>query len=244
MCSPGDGDWPFLVASDANTRWAAVTSATTTRCRLGIIKRAPPPSRWISHIPVGSCPDREIGGVSSAARRMTWQTLTPPSGPWGNIATLTVGIAAIRPARVWFVTAPDGPAPTRRCFKDTPDDLFTPQPFDGHGFSIHRRRSIESSEVAIFIHGFRGEGYATWGDSPNNFGRMLFYADERAPLDIGMFRYSTGMVAAATRARHLDRAAERLAQAIQELSTIYKSIYFISHSLNRPAARDTRVASQ
>ena len=123
------------------------------------------------------------------------------------------------------------PAPTRGCFKDIPDDHFTPEPFDGHGFNIHRRSSVASSEVAIFIHGFRGEGYGTWGDPPNNFAQMLFDADQQAPVDVGVFRYNTGFIAAITRDVHLDRAAARLAQAIQELSSIYKSIYFICHSL-------------
>lgn len=60
---------------------------------------------------------------------------------------------------------------------------------------------------------------------------MLFHADQQPSVDIGIFRYNTGFIAAATRAVHLDRAAERLAQALRELSTIYESIYFICHSL-------------
>jgi hypothetical protein len=98
-------------------------------------------------------------------------------------------------------------ASTPRCFNEIPDDDFAPAPFTGHGFNIHRRSKARGSEVAIFIHGFRGKGYETWGDSLNSFPQMVFEADQQGPVDVGVFRYNTGFIAAFTRDVHLDRAA-------------------------------------
>ena len=119
-----------------------------------------------------------------------------------------------------------------RSFKWVIKDHFAREPFDGRGCNVHRRTKETSTEVAIFIHGFRGQGYETWeGSSNDSFPGMVFGADDEAPIDISIFRYNTGIIGALTRSVHLERAAKRLSRAIEELSGTYKSIYLICHSL-------------
>src|SRR4051812_28074314 len=83
-------------------------------------------------------------------------------------------------------------------------DDFTPEDFDELSFNLHTR-SCRPRKVAIFIHGFGGNGYSTWG----NFPRYIFTGGEYEPLDIAVFNYHSGVWAIFTRRSKLDLDAQR-----------------------------------
>lgn len=120
-----------------------------------------------------------------------------------------------------------GAAPQHNYYQLIVDDVYSKAKFDARSFNVHKRESIDSNEIVIFIHGFMGNGYGAWADFP----QLMFYSNEGPPIDIGIFRYRTGIRAAATRSVNLDMAAERLSEALKELSITYKSIHFVVHSL-------------
>ncbi|MCG7597278.1 putative lipase [Mycobacterium sp. PSTR-4-N] len=94
--------------------------------------------------------------------------------------------------------------------------------------NLHRNPGRPGQTLAIFVHGFDGDGYGTWLDFP----KYIFNGTpDGTAIDVAIFRYDTGHIAALKRKVNLPVAAERLAESIRELSATYSSIYFVCHSL-------------
>ena len=103
-------------------------------------------------------------------------------------------------------------------------DQFQPLPFllDG-SLNVHQHRP-SSNTLVVFVHGFLGDGYETWG----NFPKYIF--DSRT--DVGVFDYPTG----SDRRKRIktptpESSARFLAQEISSLDSTYKHIFLFGHSM-------------
>lgn len=120
------------------------------------------------------------------------------------------------------------PASLNHYFQEFTQDSFSTFDFNESGLNLHRHPNRSRREIAVFIHGFNGTGYKTWREFP----RYLFDGTaDGTSIDVGIFRYNTGFLAAAKRNVNLSLTAERLAAALREITSTYDSIYLICHSL-------------
>lgn len=103
-------------------------------------------------------------------------------------------------------------------------DHFEPFDFlsDG-GLNIHQHRS-RTRTLAVFVHGFMGDGYETWGEFP----RFLF----DSPLDVAVFDYPTGSDhAKRLKAPAPETSARLLCQEISSLESDYEDVILLGHSM-------------
>lgn len=106
-------------------------------------------------------------------------------------------------------------------------DIFITETFDGRSCNLHFRPAGLETRLVIFVHGFGGNGYTTWGQFPG----MLFSVDSTKRNDVAIFNFESGIRTVLTRRSKLDNDINRLAATLLELSAKYKSIVIVAHSL-------------
>jgi pimeloyl-ACP methyl ester carboxylesterase len=116
-----------------------------------------------------------------------------------------------------------------------------PRPSSNEPLVIHRRTKGQDRAILIFIHGFGGNRYSTWGKFPE-FLFVDFPKEFRPELDLGFYEYRTAFRRIRfTRSVTLKKEAGLLADLIRDLSD-YRKVIFIVHSmggiLTKAAIRD------
>ena len=95
---------------------------------------------------------------------------------------------------------------------------------------IHRRSRGQDRAIIIFIHGFGGNRYTTWGKFPQ-FLFADFPKESRPELDLGFYEYRTAFRRLRfTRSITLKKEAGILADVIRDLGD-YRKVILIVHSM-------------
>lgn len=97
---------------------------------------------------------------------------------------------------------------------------------DDCGMNLHIHPHRSERTLVIFIHGFNGEGYGTWGEFP----RLLFDDCHGFSADVAVFRYATGFAAARQKTVNVNATINRLQLAIQELAPHFSAVFVFCHS--------------
>lgn len=101
---------------------------------------------------------------------------------------------------------------------------FDPFPFLSDGsLNVHKHVAVARTLV-VFVHGFMGDGYETWGEFP----RLVF--DKQ--MDVGVFDYPTGL----DRGKRIktpspESSARFLSQEISLVASEYDDIFLLGHSM-------------
>ncbi|MFJ9126615.1 esterase/lipase family protein [Streptomyces sp. NPDC102340] len=97
--------------------------------------------------------------------------------------------------------------------------------------NVHAKTGRQAQAVVVFVHGFTGGGYATWGMWP----RLVFDQISEEPLDVATYEYATLHKAWLRRhlGANLHEVASQLADWIRSLheDNGYRDIYLVTHSL-------------
>jgi len=112
------------------------------------------------------------------------------------------------------------------------EDFQTPafSPFRNDPLVIHRRTRGQDRAIIIFVHGFGGNRYTTWGKFPQ-FMFADFPKESRPELDLGFYEYRTAFRRLRfTRSIALKKEAGILADIVRDL-TDYRKIILIVHSM-------------
>lgn len=110
-------------------------------------------------------------------------------------------------------------------------DRFEPVAFDHTGMHVHAKPGRDAQAVVVFVHGFTGSGYATWGMWPE----LVFDQSSEEPLDVATYEYATLHKAWLRRhiGANLPEVASQLADWIRSLhqDNGYQDVYLVTHSL-------------
>jgi pimeloyl-ACP methyl ester carboxylesterase len=112
------------------------------------------------------------------------------------------------------------------------EDFQTPafSPFRNDPLVIHRRTRGQDRAIIIFVHGFGGNRYTTWGKFPQ-FMFADFPKENRPELDLGFYEYRTAFRRLRfTKSITLKKEAGILADIVRDL-TDYRKIILIVHSM-------------
>ncbi|WP_152447815.1 alpha/beta hydrolase [Rhodococcus triatomae] len=104
---------------------------------------------------------------------------------------------------------------------------FKSVPFDETSINVHQHDRTRAKSVVVFVHGFTGSGYKTWGSFP----KFIFSDESGPPRDVAVYRYSKGIVTLLTLRPKLGVHEKQLARSIDHLQDRYEEIYFVAHSL-------------
>ncbi|MFF0240944.1 alpha/beta hydrolase [Rhodococcus pyridinivorans] len=104
---------------------------------------------------------------------------------------------------------------------------FSQFEFDDERLNLHAHPSPQKNALVLFVHGFCGSGYETWGDFP----RALFNGDHGSAVDVATMDYPSGYKAISSRGADIDFYADLLGNQLYELREIYEDIYIVAHSL-------------
>ncbi|GAA4672354.1 alpha/beta fold hydrolase [Nocardioides nanhaiensis] len=99
-----------------------------------------------------------------------------------------------------------------------------PRPFDDSGLHVHRYEGVTGHSLVVFVHGWGGSGYTTWGELPNQI-----YDDPTLPADVALFDYVSGARRRVNNNPDLETVAEELQTQVE--STPYERIVFVCHSM-------------
>jgi pimeloyl-ACP methyl ester carboxylesterase len=112
--------------------------------------------------------------------------------------------------------------------KELPQERFQPFDFETSTMNLHKRANsrIKVDVAVVFVHGFMGSGYSTWGRFPE----ILFHAE--IPIcDVAVFDYFSGHRRRVGKRPSLEEVAKALAEELADLERRYVHIYFIAHSM-------------
>src|SRR6266849_6296143 len=112
------------------------------------------------------------------------------------------------------------------------DDFHVPDPLPSRKerLVIHRRTEGQHRAIIIFVHGFGGNRYSTWGKFPE-FLFVDFPKEVRPELDLGFYEYRTAFRRIRfTRSVTIREEAGLLADQVRDLDD-YGKIIFIVHSM-------------
>lgn len=93
----------------------------------------------------------------------------------------------------------------------------------GDGLTVHHTPGRACNRLIVFVHGWGGKGYVTWGDLP----RVMFQALPSA--DIGVFDYVSGKRRMRGHSPDLNEVSDSLLTQLNALQ--YPEIIFIAHSM-------------
>jgi hypothetical protein len=103
---------------------------------------------------------------------------------------------------------------------------FAAQKFDSTGLNLHTKPGSRQRELAVFVHGWGGRGYSTWGDMP----QVLFDGQVGSPVDVALYDYASGKRTWGKRGADPAFCAQQLAAWLHELGDDYSEIYIVAHS--------------
>jgi len=101
----------------------------------------------------------------------------------------------------------------------TEDDSF-PLP----GMHVHRRDN-SGGTLVVFIHGWGGEGYATWRGIPS----AVYRADPGA--DVALVDYVSGPRRLRSESKSLDGTVDYIVDELQALTATYSDLLIVGHSM-------------
>ncbi len=112
-----------------------------------------------------------------------------------------------------------------------PQSEFEAAKFDSGRFNLHQHvtdgASAPTSTLVVFVHGFCGRGYETWGQLP----KLLFGGAGSLMTDVGIFDYRSGYRAVARRTGKPEFWLKQLAGHLREVQADYSDIVLVGHSL-------------
>lgn len=103
-----------------------------------------------------------------------------------------------------------------------------PLKFESSALNLHTRiRLTDVDVVIVFVHGFGGSGYLTWGDFP----KYMFEQKVARACDVGVFDYCSFLRRKLCTRPPMNDVIDTLAQFLNKLSDRYTHVYLVAHSM-------------